>query len=38
MTVLPLDLAYRCAYTSMPSYDGNPTNNGDYEHAYVNEC
>jgi hypothetical protein len=22
----------------MASYDGNPTNNGDYEHAYVNEC
>ncbi len=38
MAVLPLDLAYRCAYTSMASYDGNPTNNGDYEHAYVNEC
>ena len=32
VSVLPLDLAYRCCYKGMPDYDGNPTNNGDYRH------
>ncbi len=38
VAVLPLDLAYRCAYKGMPDYDGNPTNDGGYKHQYISEC
>jgi hypothetical protein len=31
-SVLPLDLAYRTAYKSMPDYDGNPANDPGYLH------
>jgi hypothetical protein len=37
LTVLPLDLSFCMAYTSTPSFDGNPSDSGAYKHRYLNE-